>query len=180
MRAKIHMLRANWTPLSIGGADTQELSERIEKMLQSWEGTKYVSGQRFKGEGADCIGFGFAAIDEIDGRERAASPSLPADTALHNPDTARQAVKDIRRLYAPARLIRPAKRGLTNLQPLDILVVGPSAGGPGHLMLVGPQRNTIWHCIQNSGVSRTGWGLTTGFERLQGVYRLGDRERWLR
>ncbi len=67
------------------------------------------------------------------------------------------------------------------LQPGDLLVVGTNNGGPGHLMIVGVRKNTIWHAGgRGARFDQTGWALGDGFERLFAVYRLEDRERWMR
>lgn len=144
--------------------------DRLLGILESWKGTRYASGQRTKGVSADCVGFALSAVDEFYGWQRACDPLLPSDAAFHNPLAARKAVAAIRRLYNPAERLRPAG-GYTDLQPLDILVVGTSAGGPGHLMLVGPRRNTLWHCSNTAGACQTGWSLGDGYERLHAAYR---------
>jgi len=161
-------------------ADLAVAQRRLGEVLESWKGTPYISGQRLRGVGADCIGSVFGAIDELDGRPRAQDPSLPADTALHNPRAAYKAVAAIRRIYAPAERLR-CPHGRLSVQPGDLLVVGTSKGGPGHLMIVGARKNTVWHASNSaSGFCQTGWALGDGFERLFAVYRLGDRERWVK
>lgn len=159
-----------WTPLDFdGGADVQA---RMLDILESWEGTRYLSGQDCRGVGADCIGFGFRVIDELYRRPTPDRPKLPADTSMHNRVAAARTMRLLRKLYMPN------KRVLTReLQPLDLIVTGPSTGGPGHLMLVGPRKNTIWQAIQGPGVSWTGWSLPDEW-RLFRVYRFEDRERW--
>jgi hypothetical protein len=146
--------------------------------LERWLGTRYRSGERLRGVFADCIGFGCGALDDVDGRYRAASAPLPADSALHNPEGATIAIHFLRELYSPSKRILQHE-GLFHAQPMDILIAASGAGGPGHMMLIGPEPNTLWHCTQTSGVHKTGWSLLTGFERVFALYRLSDRERWL-
>jgi len=165
-----------WSPLP---ENLARLEERILSSLKSWEGTKYRSGQRLRGVDADCIGFSCGQIDIMDGRQRAVSPMLPSDAALHDPAGARDAVATIRRLYDPAELVLPNEDGQILVQPMDILIAESGAGGPGHMMLVGPEKNTLWHCTQMTGVTKTGWSLFTGYERVFAVYRLLDREDWI-
>lgn len=172
---RTYSLNMDWHPLP---ATLAPATSTILKALRAWEGTRYRSGQRLRGVEADCIGFGCGAIDDVDGRPRAQSPSLPPDTALHSPESAKNAVAAIRRLYSPAKRVISFD-GVLKAQPLDILIVSSGGGGPGHMMLIGPERNTIWHCIQGSGVNQTGWSLLTGYENVFALYRLGDRERWL-
>jgi hypothetical protein len=153
-----------WTPTP--GADYG----RMRSILAGWEGTSYGSGQRLKGVAADCIGFACGALDELDGRARAGYGLLPPDSALHNRQGCFKAVAALRRRYMPCSRLRTKQA-----EPFDFVVVGPSGGGPGHLALVGPQKNTLWHCAQGSGVRRAGWSLGPGYEQLFAVYRLEDR-----
>jgi cell wall-associated NlpC family hydrolase len=169
-------MRAVWKPLST--LNGKEVMARMEEVLQEWAGTPYRSGQKCKGVGADCIGFVFSIIDELDGRERAQSALLPPDAALHDRGGAFRAVAAMRRLYAPAERLRKPRGGKLELEPGDLLVVGTSKGGPGHIMIVGPRRNTIWHTTVIPGAHQAGWALGTGYERIYAVYRLKDRHRW--
>lgn len=164
-----------WSPLPESLA---HLTNGIRRTLESWDGTKYRSGQRLRGVDADCIGFACSQLDLLDGRARACSPLLPTDAALHSPEKARNAVAAIRRMYDPAELVAPGEDGKILAQPMDILVVESGASGPGHMMLVGPDINTLWHCNFVSGVTKTGWSLFSGYERVFALYRLLDRERW--
>lgn len=174
---KVYHLTTDWEPLP---ADLGNAQERLGEALEAWRGTPYRSGQRLRQVGGDCIGAIFGVIDDVDGRLRGQDPTLPADAALHDPQSAYKAVAAIRRLYAPARRLR-WKDGKMALQPGDLLVVGTTYGGPGHLMVVGVKKNTIWHAAgRGARFDQTGWALGDGFERLFAVYRLEDRERWMR
>lgn len=151
------------------------LDARLERILASWDGTRYMSGQQQRGTHADCIGFVFGVVDELYGRPSPPRPSLPPDTAMHSREQALATIKTLRRLYAPNS---PVTDGF--IEPGDIVVTGHAQGGPGHVMLVGPYRNTLWHCVNEIGVCQTGLGLADGYETIFGVYRFDDRERWLR
>ena len=169
---------ARWEPLYISEVPqrwyrTPLALRRIEAALEAWRGTRYGSGQRLRGVAADCIGAALGVIDDVDGRPRAQDPSVPADTSLHDPASARRAVVALRRLYMPCERVRD---GL--LQPLDVVVFGPSGGGPGHVMLVGPRRNTLWHCTREAGFHQSGWSTIEGYE-VMAAYRMSDRHRWL-
>jgi cell wall-associated NlpC family hydrolase len=164
------MLSATWQALPEA---LQPSQERFRAALERWRGTPYASGQRAPGAGADCMGFVLGVVDDVDGRSRAHDPRIPPDTALHDPKRSARAVRDILAVYAPWERV---ENGL--LQPLDILIVGPAGAGPSHGMIVGPTRNTIWHCTPTAGVHQAGWCLGTGYDRLHHVYRLADRERW--
>ena len=179
---RVRALHLRWTPLQIlsGGAlpygtfDIAALSLRMQVVLESWEGTKYGSGQRCRGVLADCVGAVFGCIDDVDGRPRAQAPTMPPDSALHDPDTSAAALAALRALYEPVEVLSGS-----DVQPFDILVVGPAFGGPSHAILVGPQKNTLWHCTPSSGFHRAGWALGTGYEICHGAFRIGDRERWI-
>lgn len=173
---KTALLDAVWEPMPIELASAQD---RLGRALGAWSGTPYLSGQRLCQIGCDCIGGVFGVIDAVDGRQRAQNPSLPADAALHSPRTAYRAVVAIRRIYEPASRLRRVD-GRLHVQPGDLLIVGASGGGPGHLMIVGVKKNTVWHAAgRGARFEQAGWALGTGYERLFAVYRLDDRDRWI-
>lgn len=168
-------LHLKWAPLP---AELSHIEPKISAAFEAWSKTKYRSGQSCKGVDADCIGYACGIIDEVDGRKRAQSATLPSDAALHNPQLAEKAVLAIRRLYDPADFVLPDESGIIHAQPMDILVVASGAGGPGHMMLVGIEQNTLWHCSPMSGANKSGWKLFSGNERVFALYRLGDRGNW--
>lgn len=175
---KARLLRLEWSPLRIEntlrvGSDAGVLV-KMGQVLDAWTGTPYGSGQRCRGALADCVGFVFGAIDDLDGRPRAQAPTMPADTALHDPKSSSAALRALRELYSPVEVVHEF------VQPFDILVVGPAGAGPSHVMLVGTAPGHLWHCTPASGVHRGGWALGAGYERLHGAFRIGDRARWLR
>jgi hypothetical protein len=170
----VRTLSPIWSPLDIGGRDVSATLLEMENILLAWQGTEYGSGQRCRGSAADCIGFACGALDDIDGRSRARDPRVPADSCLHDPERSREAIRDLLAVYAPWEAVHGP------LQPFDAVLAGPAGGGPGHVLLVGPRRNTLWHCSQALGVHQSGWAFGPGYESLHAAYRLGDRERWLR
>lgn len=166
------IIGARWEPLPLPLLPAQE---RLEQVLASWDRTPYRSGGSRRGVEGDCIGAVFGVIDEMDGRSRRQAATMPSDAAFHNPAAAYRGVAALRRLYRPAERLRHWL-----YQPGDILVVGTTHGGPGHVMIVGGRKNTLWQAHPASGFAQSGWALGQGFERLFAAYRLGDRERWLR
>lgn len=96
--------------------------------------------------------------------------AIPPDTALHDPKKAVRAVRAIAGRY-PNEIIRNGE-----VEPGDIVIVAVGKG-PGHVMIVGPQPNTLWHCMQTAGVVRTGF---ENFGRVLRVWRGKDRHLWLR
>lgn len=174
---RLRTLNLRWEPLSIGASPERagHLVGRMIGVLCNWEGTLYGSGQRCCGVLADCVGAVFGCIDDLDGRPRAQSPTMPPDAALHDPDTSEAALRALRDLYQPVIALASGP-----VQPFDILVVGPQGGGPSHVMLVGTAPGNLWHCTPGAGFHRGGWTLGSGYEVLHGAFRIGDRERWLR
>lgn len=164
---RIHRPNLVWCP----AADTA-LHDALAGVLADWEGTPYESGQRFKGRGADCLGAVFGVIDDLDGRQRAAFPDMPHDTALHDRQTALVAMRRLLERYQPSERV-----DTPYVEPGDVLVTGSPGGGPGHVALIGPRKNELWHSLPHVGFHRTGWGLLQQ-QRLHAVYRFTDRERW--
>lgn len=168
-------MRIRTLPLRLRLPDDQgALRARMDEVLSAWEGTKYGSGQRCRGVLADCVGAVFGCIDDLDGRPRAQSPSMPPDSALHDPETSGAALLALRALYEPVQALGPDEV----LEPFDILAVGPSLSGPSHVMLVGTRPSHLWHCTPGAGFHRSGWALGSGYEVLHGAFRIGDRWRW--
>lgn len=167
------MLPLVWTPYS----DNQSklAVARLKRILTDWEGTPYREGQQCRGYGTDCVRFVCAVLDELDGQFREFT-TLPSDTSLHSPVSARASLRRIMRIFMPHR---PVKDGTA--QPGDVLITGPRHGGPGHAMIVGFQRNTIWECTSPC-VQRVGWGLEGNLHnKLFRVLRMTDRsKRWVK
>jgi hypothetical protein len=151
-----------WTPASRPLA-------RLDGELLGWQGTPYGSGQGVKQGAADCIGSVFGIIDSLDGvtRER---DSLPADVALHARDTAIGAMKKLMRVYGPSKITDG------RVQPGDLLVVGQANGGPGHVLIVGTQRNTLWDSQPLVGFQRRGWALDAS-QVFHAAFR-PDKSKW--
>jgi len=162
-----------WEPMSCEHGD--EITARIQKVLESWRYTRYMAGQQTKGEKGvvDCVRFVFGVIDELYGRQFLPSPRLPQDTAWHSRRGAMKALHTMRRIYGASERVRRDR-----LQPGDVVITGPPGGGPGHAMIVGGRKNTLWHCVQNSGVCQTGIGFFNEQQRIFAVYRFSDREGW--
>lgn len=144
---------------------------RMGRVLAGWVGTQYMSGQGTKGVAADCLGFVCGVIDELAGVDRAQCPDVPPDAAFHSPKTAYRALARVRRRYNPCRRLR-AEGGQMRVRPGDIVIAGSGSSGPAHAMIVGPRRNTIWHCYPGTGVVQTGISLSHGYERLFAAYRV--------
>jgi hypothetical protein len=144
---------------------------RLERILLSWEDTPYSPGQQEKREGVDCIRFGCAVLDELYCRPETDLPPRAADASMHDREGAFSVMREIMRRYPNHVTVTDGQ-----VEPGDILVVGPRNGGPGHMMIVGHARNTVWQASA-SKVHFTGlylpWGAT-----LFRVFRMTDREKW--
>lgn len=169
-----------WTPFSESGWTALERTAAMttfEYFLRHWEGTPYESGQRMAGLGADCIGSVFGVVDDLDGLDRGEAPGMPRDTAMHNRNQAVGAMREIVRRYAPNMKLKMVD-GIYQVQPGDIIVTGVVGGGPGHVSIVGPRKNTIWEAVPSTGFAMQGWSF---FEEqdIWAVYRLNNRREWL-
>ncbi len=145
--------------------------KRLEKVLVSWEETPYVRGQQTKKVGVDCIRFGCAVLDELYRRPLTSLPIRAPDAAMHDAEGAFSVMRQIIRRYPDHDTVTDC-----TVEPGDILVVGPRSGGPGHMMIVGHQRNTVW---QASGdrVHFTGLSLPDSVTLFR-TFRMFDRESW--
>lgn len=158
-----------WEPLPL---DLGDAGVRLASILAGWEGTRYMEGCQAKGGGVDCVRFVAGVLDDLYGFARVPTDRLPQDIALHRPRSARAAMRKILRIYSP----NVAVAGIA-VQPGDVFVVGAPSAGPGHAMIVGPRRNTLWHATP-IGVHYTGWGQYEGIATVHHVFRMADRERW--
>ena len=116
-----------------------------------------------------------AVWDEMRAAEGEAIPRLSRDASLNNPRKTMEFMRMLLDRYAPVE-------ELTNRQyvvePGDVLVVRAKGGGPGHVILVGPDRNTTWQAGARC-VIRSGWALIDRFQILSHWFRYGDRSKWL-
>lgn len=159
---------------TVSPSEANAIEDRIERLLASWDGTKYMSGQQCKGVHADCIGFVFGHIDELYYRPSPTRDVLPPDTSMHSRSSAIAAMHTLLRLYQPVSAVTDG-----TMEPGDVIVTGHTHGGPGHIWTVGGRRNTIWHCTNLWGVIQSGMGFAHEFQTIFGVYRFDDREKWL-
>lgn len=154
----------------------QAQNARLGSILAHWEGTPYLDQQPVAGAqgGVSCFGFVCAVLDALQGRAGETIVGLPPDIGLHDPETARAAMRWFLKRYAVAPV-----SGI-GIQPGDILVIGHGkAVNPGHVMLVGPRKNALWHSTEDAGVHYTGLSLPRG-SLHHSTYRMLNRETtWL-
>jgi len=150
------------------------LEARLHYVLTSWVGTSYHPGWQCKGAGVDCVRFVCGVLDELYGVTTPIE-TLPPDTAMHNARGAVGVMHKIKVLYKPNMAVRDG-----TISPGDVVVMGPRDGGPGHALIAGPSRNTLWHST-GLGVQVTGLGFADGIHnKIYRVFRCGDRDLWAR
>lgn len=151
-----------WRPLP---PEDEAFGKKLATVLAAWQGTPYHEGQQAPGLGVDCVRFVCAVLDEMLLRERTPISTLPPDAAMHNRAGALGVMKKIASLYPHVTVEDES------LEPGDVVVVGPRNGGPGHAMIVGTQKNVLWHAVRPR-VSRTGVGEAHAHDlELFRVYR---------
>lgn len=161
-----------WQPLQLSTPRRSQIArERLEAILESWRDTPYLSGNRIKGVGVDCVRFGVSVLDEMF-RGHTEVPESVTDASLLQRLGMLQCARMVKEAFPGNRTIRDGK-----VEPGDLVIVGTARNRPGHLLMVGPARNTMWQATK-SGVMLCGWGLVHGWQHLSRVYRVGDRERW--
>lgn len=168
-------LKLQWSDGGLAPATAALLAD----ILAGWESTPYADQQPARGPsgGVSCFGLVCAALDALYGRPCETIVGLPRDSGLHNPEAARRAMHWFLRRYKVERVAG------TNMQPGDLLVIGFGSDDdtelkPGHVMLVGPRRNTLWHSTEDIGVHYTGLSLPQGMGH-HSTYRCTDRDQWL-
>lgn len=143
---------------------SQSEERRLQDVLNKWEGTEYSEGSQVAGQAADCFRAICGIGEEFHGKEPLPLPDIPADACMNDPQKARSAMRSVLKHYGAVRqdgLIHPGCFVITS--PVGVLT------GPGHAMIVGPNK-TLWHMTQQTGFVRTGAGLE-GF-LLEGVYAI--------
>jgi len=143
----------------------------LNGVLLSWEGTPYQTAQQCKGAGVDCVRFVCGVLDELYGLKTDIT-TLPRDAQMHNAAEAMKVARLIKALYEPNKLVQD-----NVIEPGDVIVVGPAEGGPGHTLIVGPQKNTVWQ-VNSWAVCRTGMSFLLADQRRFFVLRCQTRDKW--
>lgn len=145
---------------------------RLDRILASWEDTPYRPGQHVRGVGTYCTAFVCAVLDELYRQPSAALPEdIPIDASMHDPELARSGLRWFLTRYPNHVRVQDG-----TVEPGDVLVTGPVSGGPGHAIIAGPRKGTLWQCSGRS-VHRAGYSLPETY-RLHAVYRMTDRHKW--
>lgn len=128
--------------------------EIIQRTLDSWLYTPYKLFSQAPGpEGAtDCVRFVGGVGDTVLGT-KTHIPRVLSDISFHDPEKARDCMRFLVREFE----MRLLPQG-SELQPMDVIMCGPRGGGPGHAMFAGTD-GYLYHCVETSGVVRTGLSL---------------------
>lgn len=169
--ASYHSQGLSWKPLDFEGADT--VIERLRACFQTWDRTPYMAGQRAAGIGVDCVRFVCAVLDEMYGVFHEI-PREMQDRSLHDPEGAQRVVDTIRAYYDDHIDLPKHDRCV---EPGDIVITGNAQGGPGHAILVGVDRNTLWQATSR-GIRMCGLGLLDHFQQICTIVR-PDKTLWL-
>ena len=162
-------LKFDWEPLS-----TKRRNRDLSDLLCAWEGTPYMAGSQGMQMGVDCVRFVSAVLDTVLGKSTPIQ-ALPQDVAFHNRARSVAAVRQLLREFGPHEEV--SEGGV--LRPCDVVVVGSPRGGPGHAILVGTEKNTLWQSDCDTGVCKGGFSLMMTYQKLYRVYRIKDlEERW--
>ncbi len=161
----------SWKPLDFEGSDI--VTERISDICQEWEHTPYMSGQQVKGVGADCMRFVCGVMDELYGQKHEI-PRQIQDQSLHDPKGAAEVLKMIQGYYLDLRTLEVGDRCV---EPGDVIITGHGCGGPGHAIIVGARKNTVWQALKQS-VRMGGLGLLTHYQQIFVIFR-PDKKLWI-
>lgn len=175
----VRILPLKWRPLLFGRdvakpdyPASDRVTKRIAKVLQGWYHTPYVAGQQQRGVGVDCVRFFAGVVDELYGTQRVPLDRMPQDMAMHDREGAIGVLRTMLRTYPELAVVTDG-----SVEPMDVLVVAHPAGGPGHVMLGGPQRNTLWHAGTRH-VTKAGWSLDGQWQTVHRVFRFANRRAW--
>jgi hypothetical protein len=145
----------------------------LQSVLTKWAGTPYMPGQIVCQVGCDCVRFIAGILDELHGIDtfKNLPYRLSPSTSLHDRN---EAIKSSRILISRYEC---TKLSGDEVQPGDVVVVRNGVG-PGHVFIVGPTPNTLWHCINEAGACMTGFGWMNDQCHILRVWRLDRRESW--
>ena len=128
--------------------------------------------QACRGAGVDCVRFGACVLDELYGDGMAGAsimPEIPQDAAWHNRRAVMRVVRLFQRIYPVTKVVDDV------VEPGDVVIVGPRAGGPAHVLIAGVRQ--LWHAIMPA-VAPTGLTFSRDM-RLFRIYRPQEKHRWI-
>lgn len=136
-----------------------------------------MHGQGCRGVAVDCVRFVVAVLDELYKvpSDVKPVPVLPPDASWHDPRGAMRVARAVARRYPNEEVVGDE----VTAEPGDVLIMRTSTAveSPGHIAIVGPRPNTLWHANPGTGVVEAGIGEA---KHLLHVWRTKGKERWLR
>lgn len=138
------------------------------KELLSWEGTPYMRGQRVKRTAVDCVNFLAGVLDALYKSVPLPVLKMPLDIGIHSK---RDSWIMNRRLIEAYPHISVRNN---DVEPGDVILAKRGLG-PGHVLIVGPELNTVWHASSGGGVVKTGIAQIGQVVR---VWRLLEKIKW--
>jgi cell wall-associated NlpC family hydrolase len=146
----------------------------LDRVLRSWEGTRYAHGQGLKGVAADCVGFVSGVMDELHGRTLPPPQRGAVDLAWHGPEEAERFALRIADRWPHVKLRPPI-----GVEPGDVLMVRVGGGkrtSIGHVMVIGADARQAWHAPTGGVVSFT--SAASVLPNVAIVWRATGREGW--
>ena len=138
--------------------------ERLGQILNDWEGTPRMMGQKAKGAGADCVGFIVGVMQELVGNKM---DNPPLADAFQVRSTTEQSFRAYLKAY-PADVVEGEV-----VEPGDIIIVGTKIQPMKHAMIAG--NRFLWHCGANV-VERA--SFTLDGMRVNKILRYKDKGGW--
>ena len=161
-------------PLTWEAPENPGLIPRVATVLDSWRRTSYSERIAEKGRGANCATFVAGALAELEHKTLPDIGMLDVRLAFHSKRKGRAALRRFREAFADFDDIT----GTHTVQPGDVLVIGHLKKGPGHCLLVGYRRNTVWECAHGQ-VCQTGWVLPNTWMVYHIYRKKGRGQAWL-
>lgn len=135
--------------------------------LVPWKGTPYRdrSTVAVRGAQATCWTFPVALFSALEGRDVEPVPEVPAQAILHDPRAIWEACRHFLRTFPECR-----RRECNTIMSGDVLVTDRY-----HVLVAGPQPNTVWHCDRNTGVCLAS---VMDFRPYRAIFRFKTRSNW--
>ena len=176
---RLQSCRFIWTPIEhpkLSRPQQDYLGVVVQSLLEKWEGTPYMEGQRLRGVAVDCVNFFAAVYDDLCGFTESPAPvlKLRGDRALHDRTSTMKVMRTLIQAYAPNCRIDDG-----SIEPGDVAVTGPIGGGPGHVLIASNETNSFFHATTDRGIVRAGATYFDGIQQPFKIYRYQNKLRWL-
>lgn len=156
-----------------GHSPNRAFYPRLQEILDRWEGTPYMDGQRMCGQGVDCVRLVEAILEELfDFEDDFTVERVAQDSACHDERTVTRVMNQLQRRY-------PHTFDTSDeVQPGDIVIINQGKG-PGHCAIVGTRVNIVYHAIPfGSGVAYSGIGYMN-HEQVAHTIHVQEKHKWV-